>query len=384
MDQIKVAINIAKTGLRSCYTDRGIHTGSRRVYWSWDSFFASFGALEIGDHEIVKKNLELYFKYQNSSGNIPKRIAHPLYAFKYIKLPVSEKPIKQKPNYASPYYLGPSISQCPVFIISFYQYLKKSRDKEFLIENYSKLKKMLVFLDKYRYKSGLLRETVGGGWAESVLKRGAITYTNICYLKSMLCMLEMAKKLDKKGDIRFFQSEAIKVKTAIDQKLWEKSKGGFYSDWYGFSRHHHFNADGNLLALWWNIASNEQIKKIDLKINELLSESDPPVQQTSDRYFFWRIFLANQISGLKNYHTRFSWLWLGCLAALAKKQIGQEEQGRKILRRIAKKIVEFGSVYEIYFNGRPVDLFFYKSEKPWAWAAGLFIFACQELGFPVR
>lgn len=384
MDQIKEAIGIAKKGLRSCYTDRGIHTGSRRVYWSWDSFFASFGALEIGDKQIVRKNLELYLNYQNSRGNIPKRIANPLYAFKYIKLPISENPSKQKPSFASPYYIGPSISQCPILIICFHQFIKKTHDISFLKKNYGKLKKIILFLENSRYKSGLLRESVGGGWAESVLKRGAITYTNMCYFRSIVCMKDMAIKLNKKNDARNFDVESVKIKKAIDEKLWEGSKGGFFSDWYGLSRHHHFNADGNLLALWWSIASTKQTKKIDKKINELLAESDPPIQQTSERYFFWRIFFTNQLSGLKNYHTRFSWLWLGCLAALAKKQIGKEERGRKIIKEIADKIVEYNSVHEIYFNKKPVDLFFYKSEKPWAWAAGLFIYACKELGYSVR
>lgn len=383
MADVKKAIEIAKQSLRSCYDSRGILTGSRQVHWSWDSFFASFGALEIGDHQIVKKNLELFLQHQNSEGNIPKRIANPFYALRFIKIPISESPSKQKPSFASPYYTGQSLSQCPTLVIAFYQYIKKTKDKAFLAAHFGQLQKIYKFLSKHSYRSGLLREPVGGGWAESILKRGAIAYTNMCYLESIRCMARMSAILGKTKKAQEFSALAHKVHQAIDGKLWEQSKGGFYSDWYGFSRHHHFNADGNLLALWWQIADREKSKKINIKIDELLSDSDPPIQQTSERYFFWRVFFTNQISGMKHYHTRFSWLSLGCFAALAKIEIGKKEEGIRIIKKIAQVINKYQTVHEILFNGKPVDLFFYQSEQPWAWAAGMFLYASKKAGYKV-
>ncbi|MCX6809311.1 MAG: GH116 family glycosyl hydrolase [Candidatus Berkelbacteria bacterium] len=384
MTQIKEAIKIAKADLRSCYTKRGIKTGSRGVYWSWDSFFASFGSLEIDDFEIVKKNLRLYLDYQNKNGNIPKRVANPLYPLRFLKIPISEETSKQKPSYMSPYYTGKSISQCPVFIISFFQYVEKSKDLEFLKVNYSKLTKIINFLSNYTYNSGLLREAIGGGWAESVLKRGAISYTNMCYVKCLDCMSQMALLLHKKDNSDFYKSQYLFVKKSIDLKLWEDVGGGFYSDWFGFNRHHYFNSDGNLLAIWFDIADEGKILKINRQLNKLLNVSNPPLPLTSDRYYFWRIYFTNQLAGIKNYHVGFSWLWLGCLAALVKLKLGEKKKAIQILESISKVIARDKTVHEIYRKNKPIKLLFYKSESPWAWGAGLFIYACSKAGFKVQ
>jgi len=384
MNNIEQAIEIAKKDLRACYKENGIQTGSRKVYWSWDSFFASFGSLEIGDFDVVKKNLQLYLNYQNAAGNIPKRIANPLYPLRYLKIPISENPKKQRPNYSGPYYTGKSLAQCPVFIIGFYQYVKKAGDKKFLRLNYKKLKLIIEFLSQHTYHDGLLRESFGGGWAESVLKRGAITYTNVCYAESLNLMRKMALMVGKSADAKNYHQCYLKVKDSLDKKLWHDNNGEFYSDWYGFSRHHYFTSDGNMLAILWNIADDKKTIKINMQINKLLKEAKYPLPLTTDRYYFWRIYFANQIGGIKNYHVRFSWLWLGCVAALVKLKIGEKAAATKILRAIADAIVKNGSVHEIYKNGKPVHLLFYKSETPWAWGAGLFIYACKQAGFRVK
>lgn len=381
---ITSAIKIAKKDLHSCYTSKGILTGSRKVYWSWDSFFASLGALELGDFEIVKKNLSLYLKNQAPDGNIPKRIANPLYIFRFLGLPISEEEKKQKPNYKSPYYTGRSLSQGPVFIIAFYEYTVKSGDLSFLKKNFSHLEKLVHFLEKFTYKNGLLREAVGGGWAESVLKRGAITYTNMCWAEALNCMEKMALKISRKDRTKYFAKQKNKVKQAIDQSLWEDSGGGYYSDWLGFSRHHYFSADGNLLSIWRKIADKDKTAKINRLLNELLERSDLPIPLTINRYYFWRIYFANQIAGIKQYHIRFSWIWLGCLAALVKYQIGQKDSAKKIILKIAKVIVKDGAVQEIYHHSKPVRKILYKSEKPWAWSAGFFIYACAQIGCQVK
>ena len=61
----KNAFEIAKKSLKECYEKNGIIAGKVHYanHWARDSFYASWGALELGDFEIVKKNLELFLKY---------------------------------------------------------------------------------------------------------------------------------------------------------------------------------------------------------------------------------------------------------------------------------------------------------------------------------
>lgn len=378
---IKLALDIAINDLRSCYANRGIKTGSRGVYWSWDSFFASFGSIALGDLQITKKNLRLYLDNQLPDGNIPKRIAHPLYPLKYIGFPITEDETTQKPSFHSPYFTGRSISQCPVFIVAFLKYFQASNDLSFLKKNITKLEKILTLLEDNTYKNGLLHERIGGGWAESVLKRGAIAYTNMCYSESYRAMSLLEESLGNKQKEKEFSDKYLHIKQTINDKLWDDSRGGFYSDWVGLSRHHHFNADGNLLAILWDIADPLKAKKIDEQLDYLLENFDIPVPLTSDKYSFLRIFFANRWGGIKDYHVAFSWLWLGALAAVAKKKLGQKKTAINILEKISKQIIKDNNVCEIYFNNKPVNVKFYKCERPWAWSAGMFIYACEQLDY---
>ena len=69
MDVIEKAYKISVRELRRNYYPEGIVTGKlRKTFWSWDSFFASFGANRLKDFYAVKRNLLLYLKYQKKNG----------------------------------------------------------------------------------------------------------------------------------------------------------------------------------------------------------------------------------------------------------------------------------------------------------------------------
>jgi len=384
MPKIDQAIKIAKESLKWCYTKQGIITGTRKVLWSWDSFFATFGAVSIGDLNIVKTNLKLYLEYQLKDGSIPKRFSNPLYGLRFVGIPISEVWQKQKPNYRSPYYTGKSLTQHPMLILAFHHYIKNSNDIKFLRQNFSKLIKIFEFLDNHSYKNGLLKESLGGGWAEAVLKRGAVAFTNMCYAESLLCIKELAKLLEKNDIARKFDAKYKQIKETINQKLWSDKDGGFYSDWHGSNRHHYFASDGNILAILWGIADKNKTAILDKRLKKLMSKSIVPMPVAEDKYLIFRIFIINLLGGMKHYHINFSWTWLGSIYALAKLKIGQKREAIKILEKIARVIVRDGTVHEIYYKDKPVSIFFYKSEQPWAWSAGLFLYACKMAGFKVK
>jgi hypothetical protein len=51
-------------------------------------------------------------------------------------------------------------------------------------------------------------------------------------------------------------------------------------------------------------------------------------------------------------------------------------EARMVLNDIAKKVIEYNGICEIYEkNGSPVQRRFYRSEGPFAWSAGLYLWA---------
>ena len=48
---------------------------------------------------------------------------------------------------------------------------------------------------------------------------------------------------------------------------------------------------------------------------------------------------------------------------------------------MAKKMDEYNGVFEVYFKGKPLKRPFYSSARNFAWSSGLYIWACETIGF---
>lgn len=381
---LEKAIAIAKRDLRWCYKEEGIWTGSRHVFWSWDSFFAGFGSVALGDFALVKSNLLLYLNAQKKNGMFPKRVAHPLYWMRFLGVPIPEKREYQQPNYANSYFTGPSIAQHPVLVIALYDYVVAAGDDQFFCEQADRLEKAFAYMRRMTDARGLVQEGLGGGWAESILRRGAIGFTNVCQARALWCMAELYEKIGEKEKADQYREEHNRAKKVLQEVFWCELDGGYLSDWLGWLRYHHFATDGNLLAVWWNLVTPRQADRIERKIDELAAQSAVPLQLTEKAYGFWRVHFSAWASGNHDYHMRCSWSWLGSIDVMVKLERNRRADAHRELTQIAEAIVRDGVVHEVYNRGIPVDTWIYQSEQPWAWAAGLFLRACAEAGYDVQ
>jgi hypothetical protein len=90
------------------------------------------------------------------------------------------------------------------------------------------------------------------------------------------------------------------------------------------------------------------------------------------------ISIENRLGGLANYHTDASWLWLGAWHLVAMTRSGYLDRAAQILERIANVIVKDGQINEVHGpSGEPLSSFWYKSEAPLTWNAGLILYAHQ-------
>ena len=84
--------------------------------------------------------------------------------------------------------------------------------------------------------------------------------------------------------------------------------------------------------------------------------------------------------GLKDYHNGLIWFWISCIASIAFFKNGYEKEGLDLLNKIAIKVNKDKTIYEVYTKkGKPMKNLFYRSEEGFAWSAGLFVWAYQEL-----
>jgi len=83
---------------------------------------------------------------------------------------------------------------------------------------------------------------------------------------------------------------------------------------------------------------------------------------------------------MKDYQNGMSWQWLGCMNVVSKQKAGLKKEANDLLCKISEIIVKYDGAYEVYENtGKPVKRKFYKSEQPFAWSSGLFIYAHEQL-----
>ena len=101
------------------------------------------------------------------------------------------------------------------------------------------------------------------------------------------------------------------------------------------------------------------------------------IETNYPRYPFWRTGPFQFLVGMADYHNRGClWLQPGITYAISLWKVGQKKEAKEFLERIAKHIVKYNGVYEVYEkDGTPVKRLFYQSEHPFAWSAGLFLYA---------
>ena len=361
---IKRALEIAKKDLRANYGTLGIYAGQKnhREYWSRDSFFATYGACAIEDFEIVRKNLDLFRRYQRENGQIPLRVEDRNHALNFIHLKVKYDPPVARFRSSQP-WADEVVDASALYIIAACEYTNKSGDEKWMALAKPNLEKAAEWLWDRRNDLGLVDEGLVAGWADMTLKSGSVTYTNLCTWKAL-------------GDLGW-KKEAVELGKAINKYLWSSGKG-YYIDWInrGNKAYRDFFVDGNVLAVVWGLADLKKAKRIYEFIDKHGLDTTPTT--TCFPALVWWMDLWVMII-FPWYHTSHSFISWGALSTLGRKQINDKARFDKNLISLSKVIVRNRCVPEfVNSQGLMVDTVLYKTERGLAWNAGLFIYLCDR------
>lgn len=371
------AYRIAVRCLRECYEKYGIYAGRKNFddYWARDGFYATLGALELRDYEVIKKNFLLFIKHQRKNGQLPLRVTY-FYLLAKIVFGWRIKG-RLRPRYIEDKVQSYPRDQNSLFIISALEYVKRAKDYGFLKKYFKNFEMVLKWnFSNDPDKDLLMEESFYATWADSLRKRGKVLYTNVLNYKATLDFSGMCRILNKKEKQKEYYEIAQKIKRKINEIFWN---GEYYIDWTDWKRENFFSADGNILAILYGVADKNKAKSIMRFIKKHKLE-DFTLRTNFPKYGFWKIALSVRLGGVPDYHNGMRWLWLGCIDVLAKLKIGMKKEARSLLTKIAEKICEYDMVYEVYEkDGRPIYRFIYKSEAPFAWSSALYILAYEKL-----
>jgi GH15 family glucan-1,4-alpha-glucosidase len=386
-----IATESLKAGVRTRYLTRDIskrilHSGYRnfRESWARDFGFASYGMLALKQYDVVRETLESFFWLQKKSGQLPVKLQSMKPVTRFLhSLFEREQPTHKilMPNYFSAHG-SPSLDGQALLIISTLHYVSEAGDQDFLQNNWHALELALKWLKAYAESpDGLLLQGGFSDWTDSVARRGCVLYTNVLYWKVLLEMAHHAETLDRNGEAVQLIYYANSVAQKIQERFWREDLGYFVTS----NSLGNLSSDGNLLAIAWGLASPEQTESI-LNIMDEAGMSEPvPTRVVHPSYPPELIAIENRIAGLPNYHTDSSWLWLGAWHLIALTLHNDHDRAKKLLEGLADVIVRDQQINEVHGrNGKPLSSFWYKSEAPLIWNAGMVVYACRmyEHRFP--
>src|SRR5438445_1930927 len=372
-EMIHRAYHIAVRDLRACYNPDGIVAGRLHfnAYWARDGFCASFGALTLGESGQVQALVQICMQCQMGSGELPVRIEFLGHTFgRYHTQRMHPKALFR----AGTLFAGP-LDPAAMFIIAAREYLLRTHDMEFCARFEPAMDRAIAWLMSQDRDGDALIENRHflADWMDSILKKDKDFYLNLLFFEGLRAGRAVKEWLGHADDARRYEELAARTGRALQRVFWN---GQYFTDWVRGSRHGGFASDGNVLAILFGMASAGQAESILRFITAQGLDRETPLRTCDPVYPIWQVFPFYFLAGIPDYHRTLIWPWLGTINAINKFRLGQQDGALADLARIGEWYVARNAVAEVYEqDGRPLSRRFYQAEVPFAWNAGVYVYA---------
>lgn len=377
---------IAATNLRAGIERRRLPDGQEKLVlcagtrnfrepWARDLGFASFGLVELGEFQAVKESLEVFLINQRASGQFPVKVHSTTVLDRYLHSLFK----REQPNHTPirPKYITAhntiSLDGNGLLVIALLNYVKYSGDDAFALRHWFALKQAINWMEGHALEEdGLLHQGAFTDWADSIARTGRVLYTNVIYWKALHDLAEAAPDYGRAADQTYFAAKAQRLKKAINDHFWRDDLGYYVTN----EIFDNLSSSGNLLAIAWDMTTPDQAHSILDKMNEYGMANPVPTQVVHRPYPNKFIALENRLGGIAHYHTSAAWLWLGAWHIIALARMERLAEAETLRTRIAEVMVRDEAVHEVYDpNGYHLSSFWYTSEAPLTWSAGMVVHA---------
>lgn len=223
-------------------------------------------------------------------------------------------------------------------IICIYNYYKHTGDKEFLKDIYQEAKQNLLWYIERMNDENLLFQIpafhstfsstlIQVDWACSRFRYGENAFLNCLLYRSLVCMAELSKVVkDKEGSGWLKLSE--KVKTAINDKLWDEEKQAYVD---GISDY--ICQDANALAIIFGVADKSRAEKALETVKNTLWSPYGSAMASEEFPRYTRLRGGNvTISPMMSAHEAEAWF-----------MTGKYEEGLELVRRVWGTMIKKGA-----------------------------------------
>lgn len=377
LEVVRRAYRIAVRDLRACYNPEGIVAGRLHfnAYWARDGFWALFGSLALGDYDQARSHLDIFIRYQMPSGELPVRIefvGHTLGSYHTQRM-------HPKALYRVGAVFSEPLDPTALFIVAASAYYLRTGDTSFCERFDRAMDRAIRWLGQHdRDNDGIIENNYLAGWMDSILKKDKVFYLNVTYYQALRACEVLSRALGRAAEAEAFREAADRLHRRLNEVFWN---GAYFTDWVRGARRGGFSSDGNVLATFFGMATEEQSSRISQYIARHGLEAHAPLRTCHPVYPLRQVFPFYILAGIPDYHRTLIWPWLGTLHAINKHRRGDREAALADLSWIGQWYVQRNAVAEVYdAQGKPVSRRFYQAEVPFAWNAGLYVYAVHEVG----
>ncbi len=382
----EIGYNKALELLHNCSTKHGFLAAQNKTdngnydrVWARDSMICGIAAIISEDKKLIKtlkNSLKTLMKYQHKQGEIPSNV----------------DPLKKQVSYGG---TAGRVDAQLWFLIGFGQYIRKTKDVEFLNKHMPSFEKTINLVQIYEFNhKNLIYIPKTGDWADEYIQDGYVLYDQVLYYQAFKEYAELLKNLkksnkkakDKAENIR----ETIRQNYWLDKKNLEKAfhknlfkryadkKYEYFLPFFNPSKYGtHFDLFANSLTILCGIADEKQTKKVHKFVDNL--KKTPPCffPVITKRDILWKELENNYGKSFRNnpyeYHNGGIWpMTLGFYSASSSNKNGKNKVCNMIDELNKKRNWEFNEV----FHGR--------SKRPHgtpyqAWSAAGAIIAHQSI-----
>jgi len=380
------AILIATANLRAGIEKRRLPDGQEKMIlcaglrnfrepWARDLGFASFGLVELKEHQAAREAFEVFLINQRPTGQFPVKIHSTNFVDRYIHSLFK----REQPNYIPirPKYITAhntiSLDGNALLVVAMLNYAARTGDDDFIRTHWTALTRAIIWLEDHALADdGLLHQGAFADWADSIARRGRVLYTNVIYWKALEALAQAAPLYGRDKDRDYFKNKAHQLKASINDYFWRPDLGYYVTN----QVFDNLSSGGNLLAIAWELTTPEQAHAILDNMNQFNMAKPVPTQVVHRAYPRRFIAIENRLGGIANYHTSAAWLWLGAWHTIALARMKRMAEAEILLYRISKVIFRDGAVHEVYApDGHYLSTFWYTSEAPLTWSAGMVVYA---------
>lgn len=356
-----------------------VSAGARqfRSVWTRDFCFASGGLLSLGEASAVRDTLDEILSNRRPDGLYPRlldsygSLTHFSRALFKGSIPLAA-PLH--PNFTSD-HLVLSIDSNALTVWTAGRYALHAGDRAWAESALPALKEGMRWYQAV-LAEGLVQQPPFSDWKDTIAaRRGAVFFTQLLFWQAQRAMASLLDLTGKAGESPRWRHEADALAARMREEFWDEA-GGFFKDTV---LHPVFSSDGNLAAIAWGFATEEEAERI-LKALDRLGLMTPIGPRAAQPYPLSEKGWLSLFAGIRGYHDGFVWVWNSALALRALRRAGMLARREALLEGLCRMLEAQGELGEVYHaDATPVRTWLYRSESPFSWSSGMFLEAVAEV-----